>query len=125
LRGPLTALSSSDSLDRMARLYFDRVTTPRGFTRLDFEDLSHSRCSLQESSLSSARAIWLGISKVEPLILASQAAAHGVETAQTTGWVPFPVPEGVLLHGRMHLDRSQARDLAERLLRFAELGVVL
>jgi hypothetical protein len=107
----------------MARLYFDRVTTPRGFTRLDFEDLAHSRCSLQESSLASA--IWLGISKIEPLILASQAASHGVETTQTTGWVPFPVPEGVLLHGRMHLDQSQARDLAKRLLRFAELGVVL
>lgn len=35
--------------------------TQRGFARADFDDLYGSHCSIQESSLATNNAIWLGV----------------------------------------------------------------
>jgi hypothetical protein len=43
----------------MFKLHFE--ITDRGFLRADFEDLYGNDCSIQESSLASEDAIWLGV----------------------------------------------------------------
>jgi hypothetical protein len=40
----------------------------------------------------------------------------------TTGWVPYPVPEDVLLSTRMHLTRDEVAELLPILKRFVETG---
>lgn len=35
----------------------------------------------------------------------------GVDTAERTGWVPYPIPPGVSMTTRMHLDREQVAAL--------------
>ncbi len=37
--------------------------TPRGFLRADFVDRNGDKCSIQESSLATEEAIWLGLNK--------------------------------------------------------------
>ena len=106
--------------------------TERGFELLEFEDLRGDACSLQQSSIigdyedsfdrPGTSAVWLGINDAKPQIMAADAAAHGVKTFQSTGWVPFPIPDEVLLSTRMELDREQARELAEALLRWCDTG---
>ena len=46
----------------------------------------------------------------------------GVETEETTGWVEYPIPEGVSIYTRMHLDQKQVKELLPYLMRFAETG---
>lgn len=96
--------------------------THRGFALVKFTDLYGAQCSLQKSSLASDDAIWLGVDDADPQILASKAAAHGVTTTQQTGWVPYPVPEGVLLTTRMHLTREQVSELLPILQSFVDTG---
>lgn len=100
------------------------MRTARGFTIVRFKDLYGSVCSMQKSSLATQDAIWLGPSDAEPMILASRAAAFGVETNETSGWVSFPIPDEVFLTTRMHLSRKQAAALAKALNHFAETGDV-
>lgn len=93
------------------------LKTSRGFQVVEFRDANGEKCSLQQSSailtgpLSVDRpgssAIWLGCDNADPKIMASKAAQHGVETSETTGWVPYPVPDDVLMNTRMHLDRER------------------
>lgn len=92
---------------------------------MEFKDTYGASCSLQASSLignyenswshPGTSAVWLGIDKVEPIVMASQAASVGVDTKETTGWVPYPVPPQVQLNARMHLDREQVEGLIVRL----------
>jgi hypothetical protein len=96
--------------------------TARGFPVVEFLDSNGKSCTLQKSSLATDDAIWLGIEDAEPKILASRAAAHGVNTNETTGWVPFPVPDEVSLTTRMHLTREQVREILPYLLKFLETG---
>lgn len=103
---------------------FETETNERGFTTLHFFDRYGLTCSLQKSSMATEEAVWLGITHAEPVILASKAAEHGVETDETTGWVPFPVPEDVLMHTRMHLTQEQVAALLPILQRFVETGEV-
>lgn len=108
----------------------ERRITPRGFTHLRFVDLNESECWVQESSRCldgheddpGSSALWVGVQDARPLILASKAAEHGVDTRETCGWVPYPVPDDVLLTTRMHLTREQARDLADVLRQWAATG---
>lgn len=100
------------------------TTTSRGFGLLEFSDLYGARCNVQLSSLAEPEAIWLGVESAEPQIMASQAAACGVDTKETVGWVPYPIPDQVLLTTRMHLSRAQVTTLLPILQRFAATGEV-
>ncbi|MEH6565581.1 MAG: hypothetical protein V7756_09690 [Halopseudomonas sp.] len=96
--------------------------TCRGFDIATFKDRYGASCSLQKSSLGSEDAIWFGVDDPEPKIMASQAAAFGVDAIETTGWVPYPLPKEVLLNTRMHLTRDQVSELLPALQRFAATG---
>lgn len=90
--------------------------TGRGFPLVEFKDYYGTPCSIQASSLAiyqqpGTSAIWLGCDDAKPIVLASKAAELGVKTTETTGWVPFPIPEDVSLTTRMHLDRKQVKAL--------------
>jgi hypothetical protein len=65
--------------------------TARGFRLIEFRDLYDVPCSIQESSLATQPALWVGVDD------------HGTERGN-----------------RMHLDREQARWLADLLRRFAD-----
>jgi hypothetical protein len=100
----------------------EKETTSRGFGLRRFTDLYGSKCSLQESSLATERAIWLGVADADPKVMASEAASIGVQTDETTGWVRYPIPFQVLLHTRMHLNQEQVRELLPILQHFADTG---
>lgn len=99
---------------------FDK--TKRGFSLGKFKDLYGMPCTIQESSLATDDAIWLGVSDPKPRIMASEAAEAGVETNQTTGWVDYPIPDNVLLSTRMHLNRKQVAALIPLLQHFVDTG---
>jgi len=90
--------------------------TGRGFTLIEFSDRYGVLCSLQKSSLATEDAIWLGCSKPDPKILASETPEGG------TGWVPYEIPEGVLCDTRMHLTIEQVAELIPILQKFVETG---
>ena len=95
------------------------TATERGFDIAKFADLYSEQCSLQRSSLAREDAVWLGINEPQPRMLARDAIGA---PADATGWVNIPVHKGVLIPGRMHLNREMARMLGEALLAFAETG---
>lgn len=99
---------------------FDR--TGRGFSIYRFTDRYGELCSLQMSSLAEEEAIWLGVNDANLLIMASQAAEHGVHTTETTGWVKYPVPDAVVMSTRMHLTQDQVAELMPLLQHFVETG---
>lgn len=96
--------------------------TKRGFMIGTFADTYGHSCSLQVSSLATDNCIWLGIADAEPKIMASDAQSLSIKTDQTTGWIPYPIPEQVLLHTRMHLNREKALELIEALRVFVNTG---
>jgi hypothetical protein len=104
------------------------TTTSRGFELVEFEDVNGEKCSLQQSSATGFERgpgqdhLWLGVNETRPKILASKAAAAGIQTTETTGWVEVPLPEGALISSRMHLDRDQARELVTHLKRWIDTG---
>lgn len=94
--------------------------TARGFEVIEFADCYGVKCSLQASSLAEyekpgTSAVWLGIQDASPIVLASDAAKVGIETTQTCGWVPYPVPDEVQMKTRMHLNRDQVAALIRHL----------
>lgn len=101
--------------------------TSRGFEIIKFTDRGGDKCSLQQSSLADyvqpgISAVWLGVDDANPQVMADKAASVGVTTAETCGWVPYPIPEDVLLSTRMHLDRKQVKKLIASLTRWLETG---
>ena len=98
--------------------------TDRGFPICEFIDRYGAKCSIQKSSLATEHAIWLGVDDADPQVMASQAANVGVETDETTGWVPYPIPKEVLLSTRMHLTQDQVKELLPLLERFANTGQI-
>jgi len=97
-------------------------TTGRGWAIAEFADRYGAACSIQKSSLATENAIWLGVDDADPKIMARDAAAHGVATEETVGWVPFPIPQAVQLRTRMHLTQEQVAELLPILQHFAETG---
>jgi len=85
--------------------------TERGFARIDFRDEYGHACSLQKSSLASQHAIWFGPNQPEPVFL-----------VPGEGWKPYPLPESVQCHTRMHLTQEQVKELLPYLQRFVETG---
>jgi len=100
----------------------NRTTTARGFRLFTFKDANGAGCSLQKSSAATENKVWLGVTSADPQILASQAAQHGVQTAETVGWVPYPIPDAVFLTTRMHLSRQQVAELLPALQHFVATG---
>lgn len=96
--------------------------TNRGFELIEFEDRYEHKCSIQKSSLATEDAIWFGIDDAEPRILASDAHRMGIPTPVQVGWIPFAVPEEVLMTTRMHLTQDQVKELLPILQHFAETG---
>lgn len=96
--------------------------TQRGFPIIKFTDLYGAKCSIQKSSLATEEAIWLGVDSAEPKILASKVGAVNPETGEVSGWIPYQIPDDVLLNTRMHLTRDQVKKLLPILSRFAEDG---
>lgn len=90
--------------------------TSRGFEIIHFKDRYGAPCTLQMSSLADyaqpgISAVWLGVEDADPRVLASEAESVGVKTNELSGWVPYQIPEDVLLTTRMHLDREQVAAL--------------
>ena len=80
--------------------------TGRGFLVLAFDDLYGQKCSLQNSSLATEGAIWLGVDNTGP---------------QLTG------PSGSKneeVGARMHLTRKQVEQILPSLLTFVEKGYI-
>lgn len=100
----------------------ERNDTNRGFARYQFTDHSGAKCSLQKSSMAFEEAIWLGVDDANPQVLACEAGLVGVHTRETTGWVPYPIPDQVMLRTRMHLTQEQVIELLPLLQHFAETG---
>lgn len=96
--------------------------TERGFKIFKDEDIYGHRFSLQKSSLASRDAIWLGVDDPEPKIMESQAKKYGIQTTETTGEIPYPVPSEVLISTRMHLDRKKVAEIIPYLQYFVEHG---
>ncbi|NHR07429.1 hypothetical protein HA052_19750 [Chromobacterium haemolyticum] len=100
----------------------NHTKTQHGFASIAFRDRNDAPCRLQKSSLVTEDALWLGVDDAEPKIMACNAAAHGVETTETTGWVPYPLPDAVLLTTGMHLTREQVAQLLPILQHFVDTG---
>lgn len=103
---------------------FKLEKTIRGFNLITFKDRYGDACQIQESSLASEPAIWFGVADANPKVMASQAASLGVNTAETCGWVPYPLPEEVLLSTRMHLTVDQVKSILPILENFVKTGEV-
>jgi len=102
--------------------------TPRGFGIVEFRDTYDVACSLQISSRAVCENeeggvddplgwVWLGPSDARPQIMKSTAVKMGlpVPPGEVSGWMPYPIPDDVLVTTRMHLDEKQVRGLIARL----------
>jgi len=89
-------------------------TTGRGFELIEFTDLYGAECSLQQSSLEDA--LWFGPVDADPKIMASRTPEGG------TGFVPYHIPEDVLLNTRAHLSRSMVEGLVSHLQAWLQSG---
>jgi hypothetical protein len=112
-------------------------TTERGFPLIEFKDAYGENCSIQESSRAVCENedgtvndplgwIWLGIDDAKPQIMKSKAKSLGIELppGEVSGWMPYPIPEHVLLSTRMHLNEKQVRGLVGVLTRWLETGTL-
>ena len=99
-----------------------KSNTARGFRVIDFEDRYDQSCSIQKSSLATEDAIWFGVNDADPKIMAIHAREHGIPTKETVGWVPYPIPDEVLLSTRMHLTRDQVEEILPILQHFVDTG---
>jgi site-specific DNA-methyltransferase (adenine-specific) len=109
--------------------------TGRGFPYVEFRDEYGEKCSIQISSRAVFENedgtvddplgwIWLGIDDAKPQIMKSKAKALGMELppGEVSGWMPYPIPDDVLLTTRMHLNETQVRGLIARLTLWLETG---
>jgi hypothetical protein len=100
------------------------TVTDRGFALIRFVDLYGQPCSLQESSLATKEAIWLGVDDARPKVLHGDAKRLGIDTQASFGWVDYPLPPEVECITRMHLTRAQVAQLLPVLERFVRTGEV-
>lgn len=98
---------------------FNVSKTNRYFDIIEFEDMYGECCSIQTSSNAESEAVWVGITKVQPIIMAIDLDLN------FGGWVKYPIPENVVINSRMHLNRDQAKEIAKILFDFAETGEII
>lgn len=92
--------------------------TQRGFKKITFNDRYAEGCSIQESSLATEAAIWLGIEDANPQMFIPYA---------NPAWKPLPLPtlpEGghFAFSTRMHLTQDLAEELIPILQHFVKTG---
>jgi hypothetical protein len=85
-------------------------STERGFAIAEFDDLYGNKCSLQKSSAAMYDAVWFGISNPE------------INVLMDGQWKTVSLPEGAVIHSRMHLSQKMVRELLPALQHFAEHG---
>jgi hypothetical protein len=106
------------------------IQKKKGLNCAKFQDHYKEECSLQESSIATEPAIWLGINEPRPFVTVSHAKELGIDTAELgeterlSGWMEYPLPAGTLITGRMHLTQQMVRELLPYLTRFAETGLI-
>ncbi len=98
----------------------EHTNTDRGFPLITFKDAYNKSCSLQISSVADYDAVWLGIDDPDPMVLASRAGRVGINTTQTTGWIPYPINTEVSITTRMHLNGEQVEMLIGQLQNWLE-----
>lgn len=102
--------------------------TDRGFKLLTFTDRYGANCSLQESSLTTENAIWLGVDDVNPLIMCKDAVKLGLRDVfgdeRDNGCCKYEIPDAVLLTTRMHLTQAHVKELLPILKKFAKTGEI-
>lgn len=87
--------------------------TNRGFALVEFSDRNDVKCSLQESSIATEAAIWLGCNEASPQVL-----------VPGSGWQPVDMPADYIANTRMHLTQDKVRELLPILQHFVETGEV-
>lgn len=101
--------------------------SPRGWEYIEFRDRYDTPCSLQVSSLADyaepgTSALWIGPNDADPKCMAKDAPLLLVETTETTGWVPYPIPPQVQMTTRAHLSRENVEALILHLQAWLETG---
>jgi hypothetical protein len=108
------------------------LRTSRGFDIVEFKDANGEPCSVQQSSAATVEGddtngqgfLWIGINDAKPQILKTKAETMGLPLppGEVSGWMPYPVPDDVLMTTRMHLNEHQVRALVARLNRWLDSG---
>lgn len=97
------------------------VTTERGFQKTTFLDRSGTACSIQESSLATEAAIWLGADKLAVQAFPSR-SGRGWDTLDVEAIARAEGYRDVVANERMHLTQAQVQALLPLLTHFAEHG---
>ena len=106
------------------------MKTERGFEVNHFKDTYGLDCSIQDSSIATDDRIWLGVHNApvkimkKDIILLRTCDIIPEDGTNKYGWCTVELPEEALVESRMHLNRKQARELAEELLYFANNGYI-
>ena len=109
--------------------------TDRGFEIVKVTDAYGVECSIQQSSACADTDdaynrpgnsyLWVGVDDPEPKVMRSQAESVGLKVPdgeEVSGWMPYPIPEQVLLSTRMHLNKDQVLGLVQRLQAWLKTG---
>lgn len=89
----------------------------RGFSYAGFTDLYGHEVSIQDSSLATDYAIWLGLDEPYTKINKNGNGPFGP-------YEDYTLPDNILVWTRMHINREQAQDLIEVLQRFVDTGSI-
>jgi len=92
--------------------------TERGFEIGEFTDYYGVKCSIQQSSLATMNAIWLGCNDANPREMCSRAK----NPIGTTGWQPVEMPEEYVANTRMHLTEEMVIALIDKLQHWIDTG---
>jgi hypothetical protein len=90
-----------------------KTITNRGFVAIEFVDRNGEKCSLQESSIATENAIWLGCDEANPQVL-----------IPGKGWTKLECPPDTLFNTRMHLTQEQVKKLLPFLEKFVKKGTI-
>ncbi len=94
----------------------DLSRTQRGFNIGKFKDRYCNQCSIQESSLATEKAIWLGIDNPKLTVFENETKGKYLIT---------DMPTNFSVESRMHLTQDQVKELLPFLQKFAETGELI
>lgn len=101
----------------------------RGFAIGEFKDTYGTRCTIQESSLASRPALWLGVQPAEAKVMSVDAKGlpppkivPDEGSGEDFGWSNYVLPDKVFVFSRMHLDIPLAKKLVRMLNYFIKHG---